>query len=278
MNWRAGVMFCLVLVGAVPVALSLTGTGEEESGERIVVTGASTIAPLLGEMARRYESLHPGIQIDVQSGGSSRGVSDLRRQTSDIGMVSRALREDERDLAPVTIARDGIAMIVHAANPVEELSDDQIRAIYTGRITRWEEIGAGDGPITVVGKAEGRSTLEIFLAHLGLDVKEVKAQVIIGDNEQAVKVVAGNPLAIGYVSIGTTEYHIAAGTPLKAISLGPVVASSANVANGSYAASRPLNLVTAGTPDAGVERFLAFARSEDVHDLIRDQFFVPAAR
>lgn len=267
-----------ILVLPLLMLLSPGNLAFAASKEKIIVTGASTIAPLLGEMAHRYEDLHAGIQIDVQSGGSSRGISDLRRGVSDIGMVSRTLNEDERDLAAVTIARDGVAMIVHADNPVAVLKDDQIRAIYTGRITRWEEVGGAPGPITIVGKAEGRSTLEVFLAHLGLSVQDVKPHIVIGDNEQAVKVVAGNPGAIGYVSIGTTEYHISAGTPLKAIALGPVAATSANVADGTYAASRPLNLITLGPRAPWIEEFLAFATSEGVHDLIRDQYFVPATK
>lgn len=242
---------------------------------KIVVTGASSIAPLMVEIGRRYEESRPGIQVDVQSGGTARGIGDVRRSMADIGMVSRPLKENEHDLQAVAIAYDGIAVIVHATNPIATLADDQVRAMYTGEIVRWEQVGAAKGPITVVNKAEGRSTLELFLQHLKLETAQVKAHVVIGDNEQGVKTVAGNPRAIGYVSIGTAEYAISAGVPLRIIPLGAVPANSANVANGTYAAARPLHLVTLGPPKSpAVADLLSFASSEKVHDLVREQYLV----
>lgn len=242
---------------------------------KIVVSGASTIAPLMVEIGRRYEGLRSGVQVDIQSGGTSRGIGDVRRSMADIGMVSRSLNENEHDLQAVTIAHDGIAIIVHATNPITTLADDQIRAVYTGEITRWEQVGAARGPITTVNKAEGRSTLELFRQYIKLETPQMKAHIVIGDNEQGVKMVAGNPRAIGYVSIGAAEYAISAGVPLRIIPLGAVSANSVNVANGTYAAARPLNLVTLGPPKSQtVADFLSFASSEKVHDLVREQYFV----
>ena len=90
---------------------------------KLTLTGSSTVAPLAGELAKRYESLHPGVRIDVQTGGSSRGIADARRGTADIGMASRALKPGEEDLAAHTIALDGITVIVHKDNPVFFLFD-----------------------------------------------------------------------------------------------------------------------------------------------------------
>ncbi|KSV64907.1 hypothetical protein N185_34540 [Sinorhizobium sp. GW3] len=245
--------------------------------ERIVVTGASTMAPLVAEIAKRYEEKESEIQIDVQTGGSARGVSDLRRNLSDIGLVSRDLSSEERDLVAVTLAYDGVAMLVHKSNPISRLSDDQIRGIYTGEITDWKELGKGQGPITVVSKADGRSTLEVFLTYLRLRAKQVKAHIVIGDNEQAVKIVQNNPLAIGYVSIGTIEYHVSVGTEIKAIPIGPVEATSANVLNGTYSVRRPLNIVFKPAHSQTVEKFIAYATGRNSNGIIIDYFFIPAS-
>ncbi|MBW3540051.1 MAG: phosphate ABC transporter substrate-binding protein [Planctomycetes bacterium] len=246
--------------------------------ERLVLTGSSTVAPLASEIAKRFEAESPGVRIDVQSGGSSRGIADARRGLADVGMVSRALKADEHDLHAVTIARDGIGVIVHADNPVAALDDEQIAGIYTGRIENWSAVGGEDAPITVVNKAEGRSTLELFLAHFGLASEDIQADVVIGDNEQGVKTVAGNPHAIGYVSIGTAEYDAAQGVPIRLLPLGGVPASSAAVADGTFPLSRPLNLVTRQEPTGLVKEFLDFARSERVHDIVREQSFVPLTK
>ncbi|MEK6686254.1 MAG: phosphate ABC transporter substrate-binding protein [Pseudomonadota bacterium] len=245
------------------------------ASQRLVLTGSSTIAPLAGEIARRFESLHPGVRIDVQTGGSSRGIHDVRKGIAAIGMVSRALKPDEADLQAFTIAQDGISIIVHAGNPVITLSRKQIADIYTGRITHWNAAGGTDARITVVNKAEGRSTLELFLDYLQLKNSEIKPHVIIGDNAQGIKTVIGNPHAIGYVSIGAAEYEARRGAPVRLLSLGGVEASVENVRQGIFPLSRPLNLVTSSEPQGLVRRFIEFARSPQVHDLVRAQYFVP---
>lgn len=243
--------------------------------DRLVLTGSSTIAPLALEIAKRFEAENPEVRVDVQSGGSSRGITDVRSGLADIGMVSRALHEAEQDLVAHTIAMDGVCIIVHGDNRMDSLRDDQLRDIYTGVIRNWAELGGPDLPITVVNKAEGRSTLELFLAYFGLKNSQVKASVVIGDNQQGIKTVAGNPGAIGYVSIGTAEFEEQHGSPIKRLKLNGTEASTAQVRAGTFPLSRPLNLVTNSKRDALVARFLRFAQGPAVDDLVEAQFFVP---
>ena len=261
----------LLLASAAP------GRAEEALSGKLTLTGSSTVAPLAAELGKRFERLHPGVRVDVQSGGSSRGIADARSGLADIGMASRALKPGEADLMPHTIARDGICVILHKDNPVAALSDEQIVAIYTGKIADWKEVGGGPGPITVVNKAEGRSTLELFLAYFKLENADVKAHVVIGDNQQGIKTVAGNPGAIGYVSIGAAAYEADHGTPLKLLPVSGVAASVANVANATFPLSRPLNLVTKSQPQGLAAAFISFTRSSDVDDIVESQFFVPLA-
>lgn len=261
---------------SIPVSVEAQKTEDQLTG-KLVMSGASTLAPLIAEIGKRFESLYPGVRIDVQSGGSSRGVADARQGLADIGMVSRVMKEDEGDLSAFPVARDGVCPIVHRENPIQALADQQIMAIYTGKITNWKEVGGTDAPITVVNKAEGRSTLEVFLHYFKLKNVDVKAQVVIGDNEQGVKTVAGNRNAIGYVSIGTAEYDAAHGVPIKLLPIGTVVASTKTVQKGIFPLSRPLHLVTRSAPSGLAKAFIEYTQSKAVHDLIRQQYFVPLA-
>lgn len=264
----------MVLVALAATAIVTKAFTTPKGGEKITISGASTIAPLVAEIAKRYERENPGIQIDVQSGGSSRGVADARSGLADIGMVSRDLKASERELTNYPIARDGIAVIIHKSNPIDALTKEQIRNIYLGHITNWKELGGADMPITVVNKASGRSTLELFAEFMSLDPADIKANIVIGENEQGIKTVANSPGAIGYVSIGTAEYSERSGTALKLISLDGQVPSTENVADKKYDLSRTLNLVTKGKPSIAVAHFIDYVQSASVKDLVEEQYFV----
>lgn len=276
----------LLLVAVIAALAAASGcnqpsldSGSADAADRLsgklTVTGSSTVAPLAAEIAKRFEQLHPGVRIDVQTGGSGKGIADARSGAADVGMASRALKPDESDLTPHQIAADGVCLIVHKSNPVTELTDRQVVDIYTDKINNWKEVGGPDLPVTVVHKAEGRATLEVFLNYFHLDNPQVKPDVVIGDNEHGVKTVAGAEGAVGYVSIGTAEADAESGVPIKLLPVGGVAATTANVASGRFPMSRPLNLVTAGTPGKLALAFIHYCQSEDVHDLVVSQYFVP---
>jgi len=266
----------ILLICITFIVLGISGlTCANAASERLVLTGSSTVAPLVGEMARRFETMNPGVRIDVQTGGTSRGINDTRNGTADIGMVSRALKPNETDLHAFTIALDGISIILHANNRVTTLNKQQIVDIYTGKITNWKSVGGADARITVVNKAEGRSTLELFLHYLELKNSQIKPHAIIGDNPQGIKTVSGNPNAIGYVSIGAAEYEAERGVPIKLLPLDGVDAAIANVRNGTFPLSRPLNLITSREPQGLARRFIEFVRSLQAHDLVEALYFVP---
>lgn len=255
--------------------LTLPASAADQLAGKLVITGSSTIAPVMSAIGKRFESLHPAVRIDVQTGGSSRGVTDARQGLADIGMVSRAMKDEEQDLHPFPVASDGVGLILNKGNPVQAITDEQVVAIYTGKITNWKDVGGKDAPITVVNKAEGRSTLELFLHYFKLKNTDVKAHVVIGDNEQGVKTVAGNRNAIGYVSIGTAEYDESQGVPIKLLPIGGVTAATRTVRNGTFPLSRPLHIVTRSPPVGLAKAFLDFAQSKAVHDIITQQYFVP---
>jgi len=233
------------------------------------------MAPLISEIGKRFETLHPGTRVDVQTGGSSRGIADVVNGLADIGMASRALKPQEHALHGAIIAHDGITLILHQDNPVHDLTNEQIKAIYTGAITNWKTVGGLNAPITVINKAEGRSTLELFLQYFSLSNRQIRAHVVIGDNEQGIKTVEGNPHAIGYVSIGTVQYDARHGVPIRLLPLQHIPATLESVRNGTFPLSRPLTLVSKTLPTGLTETFIEFSRSPAVHDLILKQYFAP---
>ncbi|MDA1163167.1 MAG: phosphate ABC transporter substrate-binding protein [Planctomycetota bacterium] len=245
---------------------------------KLTITGSSTVAPLAAEMATRFEQRHRDVRIDVQTGGSSRGIIDVQSGLAGIGMASRQLSPFEAGLTAHRIAVDGVCLIVHKTNPVMTLTDEQVVAIYRGQVSNWSELGGADLPVVVVNKAAGRATLEVFLNHFGLDNAEIKADIIVGENQQGIKTVAGNPSAIAYVSIGTVSAEVERGTAIRSVPAGNVAPTSENVASGLYPITRPLLFVTNGELNDLQTAFIEFAQSPDVTDLIEAQYFVPPNR
>src|SRR5690606_30728557 len=119
---------------------------------------------------------------------------------------------------------------------------------------------------------------EVFLEYFRLDAADISADVIVGENQHAIKTVAGNPGAIGYVSVGEAEREAASGTAIKLVAVGDAVPSTEHVADGSFPITRPLNLFTVGPPDELAAAFIRFSQSKEVHDLIEAQQFVPIRR
>lgn len=246
--------------------------------QRIVITGSSTIAPLIEEIAKRFEEEHPEFRIDVQTGGSSRGISDAKNGLADIGMASRELKPDEKtDLVTHCVAIDGIGIIVHRDNPVSQLTSDEIKKIYLGQIQNWSELGGANQAIAVINKASGRGTLEVFLNHFQLNEADIQADIIVGENQQAILTVNNNTAAIGYVSIGSADAEIELGATLKLITLNGIEASPSSVADGTFPVSRKLNLITKSEISEPVKNFIEYATSNQVHDLVESQFFVPVS-
>lgn len=262
-----------------PALLAVLFSGAALAAEPVLITatGSSTVAPLMAEIGKSFEKANPHVRVDVQSGGTSRGIADVRQGSARIGMVSRAMHPSEADLQAALLARDGVGMVVHKSNPVRMLTRDQVIAIYTGKVKNWKEVGGPNLPITVISKADGRSTLEVFAQYFGLSSRTIKAQVIIGDNAQEIRTITSNKGAIGYVSIGSAEYEAKAGAPIKLVQLDKFVPSTATVAAGQYPMARDLNLVYRKPLSKDEAALIAFATSPAAKKDIEAQFFIPVS-
>lgn len=242
---------------------------------KLLITGSSTMCPLIAEIGKRFEYLHPGIRVEVQCGGSGRGISDAREGKADIGMASRALTEKEKDLYGFPIARDGISVILHKDNPVKALSDAQVADIYTGKITNWKEVGGRDAAITVVNPKKGYSSAELFSHYFKIGYEDIKADIIAGDNPTRIKAVIADPSAIAYISAGEADRTARAGIPIKLLPFNNVMPTGRNIITGNYPITRPLILVTKNLPSGAVKAFIDFCLSQAVVDLIEKLDFVP---
>jgi len=270
------------------VVLMAPGCGEQESATpssgdglrgKLVLTGSSTVAPLAGEIAKRFEKLHPDVRVDVQTGGSSRGIADAKRGTADIGMSSRDLKDSEtQGVQSHLLAIDGVCMLVHADNPIKDLTDQQVRDIYTGKITNWLQLGGSDRSITVINRADGRAEVEVVLNHLGLTPEQIKPDLIAGENQQGIKAVASDPGAITYMSVGASEYEANRGVKVKLLAWNGVPAGSETVASGRFPVSRSLILITKNQPRDLVTSFVDYATSDQVRDLVQEFGYVSVGR
>jgi phosphate transport system substrate-binding protein len=245
------------------------------TAQTVVVTGSSTIYPLMTDIARRFESLNPGVVIKIQSGGSGKGIADLRGGASDIAMVSRQLAGNERDLFAFSLCRDGAAIVVHRSNRLKGLSRRQLSDILTGRITDWKQIGGRAGAIDLAWRAEGQAIPELILLHLKLAPEQIRSHTTIFENADAVAFVAQDRNAITVAALGVAEGAAKSGAPVKLLAYEGIPASTRTVRNHTYLLARPLSLVTRSVPSGLEKRLIDYATSGAVTDLHQKHGFVP---
>ena len=232
----------------------------------IEVGGSTSVTPLMELFAEEYQKLKPNIKVNINGTGSGDGINNAG-VLYQIGMSSRELTpaEQGRGLKDTTIAIDGIAVIVNKDNPVNNLTLLQIRDIYTGAVTDWSQVsnGALRGRIAVVSREEGSGTRGAFEELVGF-----QGRLLAGANEStstgAIKAgIAQNPNAIGYISLGSVDDTI------KAISVGGVAASTANVVNGSYKIARPFIVLTGSNVHAETAAFIQWMLSAEGQAVVR---------
>lgn len=237
-----------------PTAAALSGT--------ITAAGSTTVQPLAEELAQAFIAANPAVKIDVQGGGSSVGVKSAGQGTADVGMASREIKDSELqefpDLKIWTIAIDGIAIVVHPQVAVGSLTVEQVRDIFSGKITNWKEVGGADKPIVVVSREEGSGTRGAFEELvMGKDALIADTAVLQNSNGAVRTTVVTTPDAIAYLSFGYLDGSV------KTVKINGVEATTANVLNKSYPISRPLNMLTKGEPQGVVKAWLDWILSPD---------------
>jgi len=258
---------------AIGLALVLAVTMVSACGARhsntVIVAGSTSVQPYAECLAEEFEMMHPDCAIDVQGGGSSAGITAVISGTADIGMSSRVLKESERDLWSAEICRDGLAVIVNPNNGVSNLTLEQLRGIYTGKITRWSEVGGRDARIHVISREEGSGTRSAF-EDLVMDGEEINPRSIIQDSNGAViQLVAGDKDGIGFISMGLCESSV------KALRLDGIAATAGNVINGSYSLFREFLFITDGAPNEKAQQFIEFTLSPEGRQILIEEGLIP---
>lgn len=268
----------LVLVALVVTACGRTpmpetpAAGGDLSGQ-ISVAGSTTVQPLAEKLAEAFTAAHPDVQIDVQGGGSSVGVKSAGDGTVNVGTVSREVKQDELgavpDLQVFTIARDGIAVIVHPGLALNGLTKEQVKGIFAGQIANWSQVGGPDAPIVVVSREEGSGTRDAFQELvMGKDTLIVDTAILQPSNGALRTTVSTTPNSIGYLSFGYLDQSV------KALPVEGVEPTEANVANGTYPIARPLSMLTKGDPNALVRAWLDFILSSEGQRIVAEEGYV----
>ncbi len=260
--WRWGFFLFLLVV-------SITA-GCQRSRAGITVAGSTSVEPFAGLLAEEYTALHPEFHIYVQGGGSAAGIEAVMSRAAHIGMSSRNLTNNESSLYAATIAKDAIAIIVHPINPIENLSLDQIRNVFSGKIRNWKELGGADHPIDVVTREEGSGTRESFQKFV-MGKEDISLGALVQDSNGAVRqVISNDPSAIGYMSLGLVNDQV------RAVRISGVEANLKNVYNGKYTFVRPFLFVFKGEPMGEAKSFLDFVLSPPAQKLLLKEGLVPA--
>ena len=283
----------LTVCGAVAAAAALTACGGSASSAAASSasaaagsTASSTAAALSGNVAtggstsmknviaaltEGFAEVEPGVTVSYDPTGSGAGITGATDKTLDIGLSSRALKDEEKaDVDGTTIALDGIAIIVNNASKVEDLTVDQLKQMFTGEITNWSEVGGDDGEIVLIGREAGSGTRDGFESIV--DVKDsCKYAQELTATGAVISAVEANPLAIGYASLS------AVGDTVKMVTVGGVECSEETVKDGSYEVQRPFVFVTNKSVALSeqAQAFFDFATSADAADLIRTAGAVP---
>ena len=283
----------LTVCGAVAAAAALTACGGSASSAAASSTSAaagstasSTAAALSGNVAtggstsmknviaaltEGFAEVEPGVTVSYDPTGSGAGITGATDKTLDIGLSSRALKDDEKnDVDGTIVALDGIAIIVSKDSKVADLTVEQLKKMFTGEITNWKDVGGDDGEIVLVGREAGSGTRDGFESIV--DVKDsCKYAQELTATGAVISAVEANPLAIGYASLS------AVGDTVKMVTVGGVECSEETVKDGSYEVQRPFVFVTnkSVTLSEQAQAFFDFATSADAADLIRTAGAVP---
>ena len=240
----------------------------------VSTNGSTSMEKVIGALSEQFMADNSGVTVTYDPTGSGAGIEAASNGSADIGLASRALKDEEKagGLTETIVALDGIAVIVNADSKVENLTVEQIGKIFTGEITDWSEVGGDAGTISCIGREAGSGTRDGFESITGTK-DACKYQNELTSTGEVIAAVASNPNAIGYASLSAVDETV------KAITVGGVEPTEETVLDGSYAIQRNFNfIVSDSTPlSEAAQAFVDFATSADASDLIAGAGAVPVA-
>jgi phosphate transport system substrate-binding protein len=250
--------------------------------EKIAIDGSTTVGPIAKAFAGYYMRKHPNVNIVVSESGSGNGAKSLINGECHIADMSRFMKDKEfkaavdKGIMPVAhvVAMDGIAVIVHPANPVKGLSVSQIRDIYTGAVTNWKEVGGPDAKIVVVSRDTNSGTYETFETLVMKKMKMAAGTEYVTSNAAARQRVRDTQGAVAYVGLGFVDNSI------RALKVDGIMPSNDTVSSGVYPVARPLYMFTNGYPKLGshVHALVTFHLSKKGQEIVQAIGFVPVTK
>ena len=269
----AAVMALALLAGCGNTATDDNGSTDQPSGGSdtaavsgtVSTDGSTSMEKVIGALSESYMAANKDVTVNYNPTGSGSGITAVQEGTCDIGLSSRALKDEEKaaGLQETVLAYDGIAIIVHPDNPVSDLTLDQIAKLYTGEITNWKDVGGKDAEVVLIGREAASGTRDGFESITGTKDKCQYRQELTSTGD-VITAVSQNPDAIGYASLASVKDSV------KALNVDGVAPSEATVKDGSYKVQRPFVLVTmegrALTPAA--QSFFDYATSSGAADII----------
>ena len=250
---------------ATTAAAKLSGT--------VATDGSTSMEKVIGALGEAFMEANPDTTFTYNPTGSGSGIQAVQEGRCDIGLSSRALKDAEKEagLTETVLAYDGIAMIVNPANPVEDLSLEQIADIYTGKITNWSEVGGNDSQIVLIGREAGSGTRGGFEEIVGV-VDACQYRQELSSTGDVITTVAQNPDAIGYASLAAVKDTV------KALKVAGVTPTEATVKDGTYTIQRPFVLATKTGEKLNdvAQAFFDYATSAEAGEIITAAGAVPA--
>jgi phosphate transport system substrate-binding protein len=271
----------LALATALVLAISLMAAGCGSSGETgekkeklsgdLAISGSTTVLPLAQEAADMFMEENPDVNVNVQGGGSSVGISNVAEGVVQIGNSSRDLKDEEKNLGLTDhkIALDIIVIIVNKGVSVDNLSADQVKAIFTGKITNWKEVGGQDAPIVVAVRDSASGTREIFDEKALSKEKPVAGALETNSNGIMRQTVSSTPNCIGYISLGYLDGSV------KDVKLGGVKGTTQTAIDKTYPISRYLHMFTKGEATGLARAYIDFVLSDDFQNTVVAKEYIP---
>ena len=236
---------------------ALTGT--------VSTDGSTSMEKIIGALSESFMAQNSGVTVNYNPTGSGSGITAVQGGTCDIGLSSRALKDEEKSagLKETVLAYDGIAIIVHPDNPVSDLSVEQLAKLYTGEITNWKDVGGNDAEVVLIGREAASGTRDGFESITGTKDKCQYRQELTSTGD-VITAVSQNPDAIGYASLASVKDSV------KALNVDGVTPSEATVKDGSYKVQRPFVLVTMEGKELSpaAQAFFDYAISSDAASII----------
>lgn len=244
----------------------------ESLSGKVTLGGSTSVEKVIGALSESFMQGYPDVDVTYDPTGSGAGITGAQEGTLDIGLSSRALKDDETGLTATTFALDGIAIVVNPENAVSDLSLEQIKGLADGTITNWSEVGGADAPVVLIGREAGSGTRDGFESIVG--VKDAcKYESELTSTGAVIAAVASNPNAFGYASLSAVDETV------KPVTVEGVAASEATVQDGSYKIQRPFVFVTkeGAALSEAAQAFMDYATNAQVNELIQGAGAVPVA-